>query len=54
MVTRTVGEIRDLKVDIQRLERDLQGSGSLKTVEEVQREVDKISSDMWVSPLILY
>lgn len=46
VLTRTVGEIKDLKVDIQRLERDLQGSGSLKTVEEVQREIDKLSSEM--------
>lgn len=46
VVTRTVGEIKDLKVDIQRLERELHGTGSLKTVEDVQRELDKLSSEM--------
>lgn len=46
VVTRTVSEIKDLKVDIQRLERDLQSTGSLKTVEEVQREVDKLTTDV--------
>ena len=50
VVTRTVGEIKDLKIDVQRLERDLQGSGSVKTVEEVQREVDKLSNEMLVLP----
>ncbi|EKC98002.1 hypothetical protein A1Q2_07799 [Trichosporon asahii var. asahii CBS 8904] len=43
VVTRTVGEIKDLKIDVQRLERDLQGSGSVKTVEEVQREREQSS-----------
>lgn len=46
MVTRTLGEISDLKSDIGRLEKDLEASGSLKTVEDVQREVEQISSEM--------
>lgn len=46
VISRTVGDIKDLKTDIQRLERDLQSTGTLKTVEEVQREADQISSDM--------
>jgi len=46
LVTRTLGEIKDLKSDISRLERDLESSGSLKTVEDVQNEVDHISNEM--------
>jgi DNA repair protein RAD50 len=46
IVSRTVNEIKDLQIDIQRLERDLKSSGSLKTVEEVQREADGISTEM--------
>lgn len=46
LITRTLGEIRDLTSDISRLERDLEASGSLKTVEDVQREVDIISNEM--------
>jgi len=45
-LTRILGEIKELKVDIARLERDLESSGSLKTVEEVQQEVDALSNDM--------
>jgi DNA repair protein RAD50 len=41
-----LSEIKDLKTDILRLERDLESSGSLKTVEEVQHEVDNISNEM--------
>ena len=49
LVTRTLGEVKDLKADIQRLERDLESSGSLKTVEEVQADVDRITNEMLVS-----
>jgi hypothetical protein len=48
LVTRTLGEIKDLKSDIERLERELQSTGSLKTVEDVQQEVDQASNDMCV------
>ena len=50
MITRTLGEVKDLKTDIGRLERDLESTGTLKTVEDVQHEVDQISNDMYVSP----
>lgn len=46
MITRTLGETKDLKSDISRLERDLESTGTLKTVEDVQHEVDLISNDM--------
>lgn len=46
MISRTLGETKDLKTDINRLERDLESTGTLKTVEEVQHEVDLISNDM--------
>ena len=45
-MSRTLSEIHDLTADIARLERDLEGSGSLKTVEEVQHEVDQLSNEM--------
>lgn len=48
LVSRTLGEIKDLNADVARLERDLEGSGSLKTVEEVQHDVDMLSNEMWV------
>lgn len=48
MMTRLVGEIEDLTSDVQRLERDLKSTGSLKTVDDVQREIDQISNDTWV------
>ena len=50
MITRTLGEVKDLKTDIGRLERDLESTGTLKTVEDVQHEVDQISNDMYVTP----
>lgn len=46
LVTRTLREINDLKSDIARLERDLQSSGSVKTVEDVQHDVDHITNEM--------
>lgn len=46
LVTRTLSEIKDLKSDVSRLERDLESSGSLKTVEDVQHEVDQITTEM--------
>lgn len=46
LVTRTLGEIKDLKVEVGRLERDLESSGSLKTVDEVQHEVTLIGNEM--------
>ncbi|ORX37164.1 hypothetical protein BD324DRAFT_625039 [Kockovaella imperatae] len=46
LVSRTLGEITDLAADVARLERDLEGSGSLKTVEEVQHEVDLLSAEI--------
>lgn len=45
IMTRLVGEIEDLRSDVQRLERDLKSTGSLKTVDDVQREIDQISND---------
>ena len=46
IISRTLGETKDLKSDVARLERDLESTGTLKTVEEVQHEVDLISNDM--------
>ncbi|OCF56822.1 DNA repair protein RAD50 [Kwoniella mangroviensis CBS 10435] len=46
LVSRTITELKELKSDISRLERDLEGTGSLKTVEEVQREVDQVSNEI--------
>lgn len=46
MISRTLGETKDLSTDINRLERDLESTGTLKTVEEVQHEVDLISNNM--------
>ncbi|GFZ50594.1 Hydrolase acting on acid anhydrides [Saitozyma sp. JCM 24511] len=46
LVTRTLSEVKDLKSDIERLERELQSTGSLKTVEDVQQEVDQASNDI--------
>ncbi|WVR06574.1 hypothetical protein IAU60_003606 [Kwoniella sp. DSM 27419] len=46
LVSRTLAEVKDLRSDISRLERDLESTGSLKTVEEVQREVDQVSSEI--------
>lgn len=49
MVTRTLTEVRDLKSDISRLERDLESSGSLKTVEDVQREAEVVTNEMYAA-----
>lgn len=46
IMTRTVSELKDNKADIERLERALQSSGSLKTVEDVQHEVEIVSNAM--------
>ncbi|BEJ06595.1 hypothetical protein CcaverHIS641_0311170 [Cutaneotrichosporon cavernicola] len=46
IMTRLVGEIDDLKASVQRLERDLQSTGSLKTVDDVQREIEQIASEI--------
>lgn len=46
LVTRNLSEIKDLESDLARLERDLESTGSLKTVEDVQREVDQVSNEM--------
>nr|XP_018262086.1 DNA repair protein RAD50 [Kwoniella dejecticola CBS 10117]OBR84244.1 DNA repair protein RAD50 [Kwoniella dejecticola CBS 10117] len=46
LVGRTLSELKDLQSDITRLERDLASTGSLKTVEEVQREVDQVSNEI--------
>jgi DNA repair protein RAD50 len=46
IISRTLGEVKDLQTDIQRIERDLQSTGTLKTASELQREIDQISSDM--------
>jgi DNA repair protein RAD50 len=46
IISRTFAEIRDLKSDITKLERDLESSGSLKTVEEVQAELDALTSEV--------
>jgi DNA repair protein RAD50 len=46
IMTRLVGEIDDLTASVQRLERDLQSTGSLKTVDDVQREIEQIANEM--------
>nr|XP_031864453.1 uncharacterized protein CI109_000367 [Kwoniella shandongensis]KAA5531525.1 hypothetical protein CI109_000367 [Kwoniella shandongensis] len=46
LVSRTLSEVKDLRSDISRLERDLESSGSLKTVEEVQREADAVTNEI--------
>ncbi|OCF37294.1 DNA repair protein RAD50 [Kwoniella heveanensis BCC8398] len=46
LVSRTLAEVKDLRSDILRLERDLESTGSLKTVEEVQKEVDQVSNEI--------
>lgn len=46
IISRTATDLKDLESDIQRLERDLQSTGSLKTVDDVQREVDQITSEI--------
>jgi len=46
LVSRNLGEIEDLKSDLARLERELESTGSLKTVDDVQREVDQIANEM--------
>lgn len=46
LVTRNLSEIKDLTSDISRLERELESTGSVKTVEDVQREVDQVTNEM--------
>nr|XP_019013012.1 DNA repair protein RAD50 [Kwoniella pini CBS 10737]OCF51793.1 DNA repair protein RAD50 [Kwoniella pini CBS 10737] len=46
LITRTLTELKELQSDIDRLERDLESTGSLKTVEEVQREVDQVTNEI--------
>lgn len=41
--------MKDLKSEIAALERDLSGSGSLKTVDDVQEELNKVTDEMWVA-----
>lgn len=48
IIARAAGDIKDLKSDIQRLERDLEASGSLKTVDEVQQDIDNMAAEMCV------
>lgn len=45
-MTRLVGEIDDLRASVQHLERDLQSTGSLKTVDDVQCEIEQIANEM--------
>ncbi|RXK35035.1 hypothetical protein M231_07713 [Tremella mesenterica] len=46
MISRILGETKDLENDVKRLERDLESSGSLKTVEEVQGEVERVTNEI--------
>lgn len=46
LIGRTLGEIKDLKVEVARLERDLESTGSLKTIDDVQHEVNILSNEM--------
>jgi DNA repair protein RAD50 len=45
-VTKALSDMRDLRTGISQLERDLQSSGSLKTVDEVQAESDTVNEEM--------
>jgi hypothetical protein len=47
-VTRTQKEAERLQVEISNLETDLRASGSAKTADEVQAELDGIAADMYV------
>ncbi|GMK53777.1 hypothetical protein CspeluHIS016_0103630 [Cutaneotrichosporon spelunceum] len=46
IMTRLVDEIDDLKASVQRLERDLQSTGSVKTVDDVQSEIEQIANEI--------
>ncbi|KAL7420509.1 DNA repair protein rad50 [Cryptotrichosporon argae] len=46
IVSRAINDVQDLRADIVRLERDLESTGTLKTVDEVQQEIEAISNDI--------
>lgn len=45
-VARMVNEVRDLSRDVQNLERQLESSGSARTADDVQAELETLSSDI--------
>lgn len=48
-VSRLQKDIERLKHEIADLETDLAASGSTKTADDVQEELDKVSADLWVT-----
>ena len=46
MILRTQDEVTELKRDISSLEQDLASSGSTKTTDEVQADLDSISAEL--------
>ena len=44
------GEVDELVHEIERMERDLSSSGSTKTVQEVQDELESITAEMYFEP----
>lgn len=45
-INRLYIEAGDLKANVKRLQTELESSGNSKTVEEVQKEVDRVSQEM--------
>lgn len=41
------GEVDELVREVERMERDLSASGSTKTVQEVQHELESITAEMY-------
>lgn len=46
---RLLAEISDLKRDIEYLEGQLQSSGTSRTADDVQGEIQKLGESMWVN-----
>lgn len=47
-ITKNQSEIERLKTEIANLEEELSSTGSSKTADDVQTELDALSNEMWV------
>jgi DNA repair protein RAD50 len=53
-VSRTEKEVRRLTQEISNLEQDLSVTGSIKTADDVQTELEELSGDMYARSYFLF
>ena len=53
-VSRLHGDCKDLRKEISSVENSLAVTGSTKTADDVQQELDELSTELWVSFFGLY